>query len=86
MEAPAAAPAAEPEATSVAGRVASELASVAGRIGASPSDRPETRDRKRLLVGVVLLVLPASVLWGAIYWAAGERTAAVAAGSAVDPA
>jgi guanylate cyclase len=54
-----------------------QLAMFAGRIGAEPSDQPEVRDRKRLLVSVALLVLPASVVWGAIYWIVGEQTAAL---------
>jgi guanylate cyclase len=58
-------------------RVQGALSAVAGRIGASPADSPEARDRKRLQVTVALLVLPASAAWGAIYWIAGERGAAL---------
>jgi adenylate cyclase len=46
------------------------------RIGADPADTVEVRSRKALLVAVALMVLPASVIWGAIYWAAGEPAAA----------
>jgi adenylate cyclase len=47
------------------------------RIGADPADPVELRLRKALLVTVALMVLPAGVVWGALYWAAGERTAAL---------
>ena len=47
------------------------------RIGADPADPVDLRLRKALLVTVALMVLPASVIWGALYWVAGERTAAL---------
>ncbi len=46
-------------------------------IGAAPGDPVELRLRKALLVTVALMVLPAGVIWGALYWAAGERGAAL---------
>jgi guanylate cyclase len=47
------------------------------RIGWAPDDPVELRLRKLLLVALALMVLPASIIWGAIYWAAGERGAAL---------
>ena len=47
------------------------------RIGADPADPGELRLRKALLVTVALMVLPAGVIWGALYWAAAERTSAL---------
>jgi hypothetical protein len=47
------------------------------RIGADPADPGELRLRKALLVTVALMVLPAGVIWGALYWVAGEPTAAL---------
>src|SRR3990172_5304347 len=47
------------------------------RIGADPGDPVELRLRKALLVTVALMVLPAGVIWGALYWVAGEPTAAL---------
>jgi guanylate cyclase len=57
-------------------------------IGADPGDSSDERFRKRLLVGVALLILPVSVAWGSLYWAFGERGVALtpwayAAGSAL---
>jgi len=46
-------------------------------IGAGASDPGELRLRKALLVAVALMVLPAGVAWGALYWVAGERAAAL---------
>ena len=46
-------------------------------IGARPGDPLELRLRKVLLVTVALMVLPAAAVWGAIYWAVGERGAAL---------
>jgi adenylate cyclase len=45
-------------------------------IGADPADPVEVRSRKALLVAVALMVLPASIIWGAIYWVAGEQAVA----------
>jgi adenylate cyclase len=46
-------------------------------IGADPADSSELRFRKRLLVGVALLILPVSVLWGCLYWVFGEEAVAL---------
>jgi guanylate cyclase len=57
-------------------------------IGADPRDTADQRFRKRLLVGVALIILPVAVIWGALYWVIGEREVALtpwayAAGSAI---
>jgi adenylate cyclase len=52
------------------------LVSLLSRIGADPRDPAELRVRKLLLVGIALMVLPAGVLWGSLYWFFGERLAA----------
>jgi adenylate cyclase len=41
-------------------------------IGADPADPTDLRFRKRLLVGIALLILPIGFLWGCIYFAIGE--------------
>jgi len=46
-------------------------------IGADEADSSELRFRKRLLVGISLLILPVSFLWGCIYWAIGEEAVAL---------
>jgi guanylate cyclase len=46
-------------------------------IGADPRDSPDERFRKRLLVGISLLILPVGFLWGCPYWAVGELTVAL---------
>jgi guanylate cyclase len=46
-------------------------------IGADPSDSADQRFQKRLLVGISLMVLPAGLLWGALYWIFGEHVAAL---------
>jgi guanylate cyclase len=46
-------------------------------LGADPADSPDRRAQKTLLAGVVVGVLPAGILWGAMYWALGEQTAAL---------
>lgn len=56
-------------------------------IGADPRDTADERFRKRLLVGVALVILPVAVLWGYLYWLVGEHEVALtpwgyAAGSA----
>jgi adenylate cyclase len=56
-------------------------------IGADPRDTADERFRKRLLVGVALVILPVSLLWGYLYWVVGEHAVALtplayAAGSA----
>jgi adenylate cyclase len=57
-------------------------------IGADPRDTTDERFRKRLLVGVALIILPVAVLWGCLYWAVGEPWVALtpwvyAVGSAI---
>ena len=46
-------------------------------IGADPRDTADERFRKRLLVGVALLILPIGFLWGCLYWAIGEHAVAL---------
>jgi adenylate cyclase len=46
-------------------------------IGTDPHDTPDERFRKRLLVGVALLVLPVAFAWGCMYWAFGEHEVAL---------
>ncbi|OGN87837.1 MAG: hypothetical protein A2X23_09525 [Chloroflexi bacterium GWC2_73_18] len=45
-------------------------------IGADPRDDPDLRDRKRLLVVAAVMVLPAGLIWGALYRAFDEPLAA----------
>jgi guanylate cyclase len=52
-------------------RIAERWVDRAARIGADPADSDETRLRKALLVLICLLILPISLLWGAIYLALG---------------
>ena len=46
-------------------------------IGADPLDTADERFRKRLLVGVALIILPVSFVWGCLYWAVGEHEVAL---------
>jgi adenylate cyclase len=46
-------------------------------IGADPPDTADERFRKRLLVGVALIILPAGLVWGFLYWLIGEREVAL---------
>jgi adenylate cyclase len=46
-------------------------------IGADPRDTADERFRKRLLVGVALVILPIGFLWGCLYWAIGEHWVAL---------
>jgi adenylate cyclase len=46
-------------------------------IGADPRDNADERFRKRLLVGVALIILPAGFIWGCLYWVVGERAVAL---------
>jgi guanylate cyclase len=46
-------------------------------IGADPRDTTDERFRKRLLVGVALVILPVGFLWGCLYWAVGEHAVAL---------
>jgi adenylate cyclase len=57
-------------------------------LGADPRDTADERFRKRLLVGVTLLILPIGFVWGCLYWAIGEHGVALTpwayvAGSAI---
>ena len=45
--------------------------------GEAPDDDEATRLRKSLLVTVAFMVLPASIIWGLLYWAAGQQVAAL---------
>jgi len=53
------------------------LTSRIGSIGADPADSRELRDRKGLLVLSTVLVQPAGLMWGGLYWAYGEHVAAL---------
>jgi guanylate cyclase len=46
-------------------------------LGADPRDTADERFRKRLLVGVALVILPIGFLWGCLYWAIGEHAVAL---------
>jgi adenylate cyclase len=46
-------------------------------VGADPSDTADERFRKRLLVGVALVILPVGFIWGCLYWAVGEHGVAL---------
>ena len=46
-------------------------------LGADPNDSHDERAQKAFLVGVTVGVLPAGIIWGALYWALGEHTAAL---------
>src|SRR5918997_1496070 len=46
-------------------------------IGADPRDSSDERFRKRLLVGVALVILPFGFLWGCLYWLVGEHGVAL---------
>jgi adenylate cyclase len=46
-------------------------------MGADPGDTSDERFRKRLLVGVALLILPVGFVWGCLYWLVGERGVAL---------
>jgi hypothetical protein len=46
-------------------------------IGADPRDTADERFRKRLLVGVALVILPIGFLWGCLYWGVGEHAVAL---------
>jgi hypothetical protein len=57
-------------------------------IGADPGDTADERFRKRLLVGVALVILPVAFVWGCLYWVIGEHGVALtpwgyATGSAI---
>jgi adenylate cyclase len=68
--------------------VTATLANRALAMGADPRDSSDERFRKRLLVGVALVILPIGFLWGCLYWAFDEHVAALTpwgyvAGSAI---
>jgi guanylate cyclase len=46
-------------------------------LGADEADSSELRFRKRLLVGISILILPVSFLWGCIYWLMDEKAVAL---------
>jgi guanylate cyclase len=46
-------------------------------IGADSRDTADERLRRRLLVGVALLILPVAFVWGCLYWAFDERVVAL---------
>ena len=46
-------------------------------IGADPGDTADERFRKRLLVGVALIILPVGFVWGCLYWIVGEQEVAL---------
>jgi adenylate cyclase len=46
-------------------------------IGADPRDTADERFRRRLLVGVALVILPFGLVWGCLYWVIGERAVAL---------
>lgn len=41
-------------------------------LGEDPRDTADERFRKRLLVGIALIILPIAFLWRCSYWAVGE--------------
>jgi guanylate cyclase len=53
------------------------LADRALSIGADPRDTADERFRKRLLVGVALIILPIGFIWGCLYWLVGEHGVAL---------
>src|SRR5687767_7767509 len=46
-------------------------------IGEDPADSSDLRFRKRLLVGIALLILPIGFVWGCVYFAFGEPIVAL---------
>jgi adenylate cyclase len=46
-------------------------------IGADPHDSADERFRKRLLVGIALVILPIGFVWGCLYFAIGEPAVAL---------
>jgi len=53
------------------------LAARLRRLGVAPSDPADVRARKSMLVLTAVLVLPAGLAWGALYWLFDERVAAL---------
>ena len=58
-------------------RVWERALELVSRIGADPSDPDDLRLRKALLVLFMIVVLPAGVIWGVLYWINDEVTAAL---------
>ena len=54
-----------------------DLSTKIERIGVDSTDSDELRLKKRLLVAIALMVLPAALLWGTIYLISAEPTAAL---------
>jgi adenylate cyclase len=52
-------------------------------IGADPRDSVDERFRRRMLVGLALLILPVAFLWGSLYWLVGEQGVALTPGAYV---
>ena len=46
-------------------------------LGADPADSTDERFRKRLLVGIAVLILPIGFVWGCLYWLIGEHAVAL---------
>jgi adenylate cyclase len=59
-------------------RIAQPWLDRAARVGANPRDADELRLRKALLVLVCVLILPISLVWGAIYLAFGVTAGLIA--------
>lgn len=53
-----------------------EMTSAVTRIASHANDDPDTALRKQLLMGVSIVIIPAGLIWGAIYLAFGEYIAA----------
>lgn len=53
-----------------------EMTSTVTKIASHPNDDPDTALRKQLLMGVSIVIIPAGLIWGAIYLAFGEYIAA----------
>jgi len=58
-------------------RIGAGALELVSRIGADPADSADLRLQKALLVLFTIIVLPAGVIWGAMYWVNGEVTAAL---------
>ena len=56
---------------------AGQLIERALSIGADPADTSDERFRKRLLVGIALIILPLGFFWGCLYWGFGEHAVAL---------
>jgi adenylate cyclase len=68
------------EPAALGGRCAPRLRALAGHLGSvglDPADPTWLRDRKSLLVLMTVLVQPAGLVWGGLYWGFGEHVAAL---------